>query len=234
MTNSSATIADNLARVQERIARAAIAAGREPADVQLVGVTKYVGPTEAAALLTAGCPMLGESRPQQLWDKVAEPSLADARWHMIGHLQRNKVRRTLPAVELIHSVDSLRLAKAIDGVANELDRSMRVLLEVNCSGDAEKHGLTADGLKELLPQLAELSHVEVRGLMTMAARAGGEVVAAENFAALRQLRDSLRGNCPPQVDLTELSMGMSHDFEVAIREGATIVRVGSLLFEGVR
>jgi pyridoxal phosphate enzyme (YggS family) len=234
MSDSSTTIADNLARVQERIARAAIAARREPADVQLVGVTKYVGPTEAAALLTAGCPLLGESRPQQLWDKVAEPSLADARWHMIGHLQRNKVRRTLPAVELIHSVDSLRLAKAIDGVASELDRPMRLLLEVNCSGDAEKHGLTADGLKELLPQLAELSHVEVRGLMTMAARTGGESVAAENFAALRQLRDSLRGNCPPHVDLAELSMGMSHDFEVAIREGATIVRVGSLLFEGVR
>lgn len=234
MLDHAATIADNLARVSERIANAATAAGREPDEVQLVGVTKYVGPAETAALLAAGCPLLGESRPQQLWDKVAEPSLADARWHMIGHLQRNKVRRTLPAVDLIHSVDSFRLAKAIDGVASELDKRTRVLLEVNCSGDAEKHGLTADGLKELLGQLAELSHVEVCGLMTMAAREGGECVAAENFAALRQLRDDVRDQCPPQVRLDELSMGMSHDFEIAIREGATIVRVGSLLFEGVR
>jgi pyridoxal phosphate enzyme (YggS family) len=233
MSDSPAKIADNLIRVRERMANAAVSASRRPEEVQLVAVTKYVGPAEAAALLTAGCPLLGESRPQQLWDKAAEPSLADARWHMIGHLQRNKVRRTLPLVELIHSVDSLRLVKAIDDGASELGKTSRVLLEVNCSGDVEKHGLTADGLKELLPQLATLSHVEVCGLMTMAAREGDVRVAAENFAALRQLRDAVRDECPPQVRLTELSMGMSHDFEIAIREGATIVRVGSLLFEGI-
>ena len=234
MSDSATIIADNLARVNERIANAAIAAGREPNEVQLVGVTKYVGPAEAAALLSAGCPRLGESRPQQLWEKAAEPSLADARWHMIGHLQRNKVRRTLPTVEMIHGVDSLRLAKAIDSVSRELNQRTRILLEVNCSGDAEKHGLTNEELKELLPRLAELSHVSVSGLMTMAAREGGERVAAANFAALRQLRDRVRGDCPSQVNLAELSMGMSHDFETAIREGATIVRVGSSLFEGVR
>ena len=233
MSDSAARIADNLVRVRERMADAAVSASRRPEEVQLVGVTKYVGPAEAAALLTAGCPQLGESRPQQLWDKAVEPSLADARWHMIGHLQRNKVRRTLPAVDLIHSVDSLRLVKAIDGVAREIGKRTRVLLEVNCSGDTEKHGLTADGLKELLSQLATLSHVEVCGLMTMAAREGDNRVAAKNFAALRQLRDAIRGDCPPQVRLAELSMGMSHDFEIAIREGATIVRVGSLLFEGI-
>lgn len=232
MSDSAATIADNLARVRERMASAAVGANRRPEDVQLVGVTKYVGAAEAATLLAAGCPLLGESRPQQLWGKAAESSLADAHWHMIGHLQRNKIRRTLPLVDLIHSVDSLRLIKSIDSVASELDKRTRVLLEVNCSGDAEKHGLTADGLKEMLRQLATLSHVEVCGLMTMAAREGGDRVAAENFAALRELRDTVRNECPPQVRLTELSMGMSHDFEIAIREGATIVRVGSLLFEG--
>ena len=234
MSDCATRIADNLARVSERIAIAASAAGREPDEVQLVGVTKYVGSAEAAALLTAGCTLLGESRPQQLWDKAAEPSLADARWQMIGHLQRNKVRRTLPMVDLIHSVDSLRLAKAIEGVAKEISKPTRVLLEVNCSGDAEKHGLTADGLTQLVGQLDELSHVKVCGLMTMAAREGDDRVAADNFASLRQLRDSIRGQCPPQVQLDELSMGMSHDFEIAIREGATIVRIGSLLFEGVR
>ena len=227
-------IGENLARVNERIASAAKSAGRDPSEVRLVGVTKYVGAAEAAALFAAGCPLLGESRPQQLWDKVANPTLAEAQWHMIGHLQRNKVRRTLPMAELIHSVDSLRLATTIDTVARELDQPARILLEVNCSGEAEKHGLTAEGLREILPQLAELTHVEVQGLMTMAARTGGESVAAKNFAALRRLRDDVASECPPRISLAELSMGMSHDFEVAIREGATIVRVGSLLFEGVR
>ena len=227
-------IADNLARVRERITTAATAAGREPDDIQLVGVTKYVGPSEAAALFEAGCANLGESRPQQLWDKAEAPELEAAKWHMIGHLQRNKVRRTLPLVDLIHSVDSLRLAKAIDAAAAELNQPARVLLEVNCSGDPEKHGLTADGLKQLLPELASLEHVQACGLMTMAAREGGETVAAQNFAALRSLRDELLGQGPPNVDLRELSMGMSHDFEVAIQEGATIVRIGSVLFEGVR
>ena len=232
--STAVRIAENLARVHERIAAAAAAAGRRPEDVQLVGVTKYVGPAEAAALLTSGCTHLGESRPQELWDKAAEPTLAGAHWHLVGHLQRNKVRRTLPLVELVHSVDSLRLARAVNDVAAELGRPARVLLEVNCSGDVEKHGLTPEGLKELLPQLAMLTHVEARGLMTMAAREGDDRVAAENFAALRTLRDEVQGDCPPSVQLDELSMGMSGDFEIAIREGATIVRIGSDLFEGVR
>lgn len=215
------------------MAEAAFRFGRQPDEVRLVGVTKYVGPAEAAVLLAAGCSLLGESRPQQLWDKAAEPSLADVHWHLVGHLQRNKVRRTLPLVDLIHSVDSLRLLKAINEAAGEFNKRVRVLLEVNCSGDTEKHGLTDDGLKELLGQLGTLSHVDVCGLMTMAARGGDDHVAAVNFAALRQLRDAVQGECPPQVQLSELSMGMSHDFEIAIAEGATIVRVGSALFEGV-
>jgi len=231
--STASRIADNLNRVRARIATAAASAGRRPEDVQLVGVTKYVGPAEAADLLTAGCTNLGESRPQELWDKAAEPNLAGAHWHLVGHLQRNKVRRTLPLVELVHSVDSLRLAQTINDVAAELGRPTRVLLEVNCSGDVEKHGLTTDGLKELLPQLATLSHVEACGLMTMAAREGDDRVAAENFAALRALRDAVQDQCPPSIRLTELSMGMSHDFEIAIRAGATIVRVGSLLFDGI-
>lgn len=231
--STAVRIAENLARVRERIANAAINAGRRPEDVQLVGVTKYVGPSEAAALLAAGCTHLGESRPQELWDKAAAPNLTAAHWHLVGHLQRNKVRRTLPLVELVHSVDSPRLAQAINDAAAELGRPAQVLLEVNCSGDVEKHGLTAEGLRELLPQLAPLTHLQVRGLMTMAAREGDDRMAADNFSALRKLRNELRTECPPSVELAELSMGMSHDFEIAIREGATIVRIGSDLFEGV-
>lgn len=234
MTNINNQIADNLARVQQRIQQAAESAGRAAKDVQLVAVTKYVDASVTAVLLAAGCSTLGESRPQQLWDKAAQLELAAAHWHMIGHLQRNKVQRTLPLVDLIHSVDSERLLKAINNAAIEQDRHARVLLEINCSGEDAKHGLTDDGLKEILPLLTNYTNVEVCGLMTMAAREGGPSTAARNFASLRELRDQVAPDCPSDVNLTELSMGMSHDFEEAIREGATLVRIGSLLFEGLR
>lgn len=233
MTDPSQIIADNLAQVQDRIAEAAISVGRAADDVQLVAVCKYVGVNETASLLAAGCKTLGESRPQQLWEKSTAPELAGANWHMIGHLQRNKVRRTLPLVSLIHSVDSLRLLETIEECAAELNRTAQVLLEVNCSGETAKHGLGKDELKELLAELPRLQHVVVDGLMTMAALEGGETVATRNFAALRELRDEVQAYCHPGVTLRELSMGMSHDFEAAIREGATIVRIGSLLFEGL-
>src|SRR5690606_18310618 len=131
----------------------------------------------------------------------------------------NKVRRTLPVVDLIHSVDSLRLLQTIDNCSAELGCSSRVLLEVNCSGDAAKHGVDADGLKRLLPEVAKCDHVCIVGLMTMAALDGDVQVAARNFADLRNLRDEVRSQCPPNVTLDELSMGMSYDFEIAIREG---------------
>ncbi len=231
--NNAQLIADNLARIRERIAAAALAVGRSPEEVELVAVSKYVGVAETAALLAAGCPILGESRPQQLWEKAEEPALASSQWHLIGHLQRNKVRRTLPLVDLIHSVDSLRLLETINECAAELNRPTRVLLEVNCSGEAVKHGLSAEELRRILPELPRLEHVTVCGLMTMAALEGGEAVATTNFAALSELRDAVQTECPPTVTLTELSMGMSQDFEAAIREGATLVRIGSLLFEGI-
>ena len=185
-------------------------------------------------MLAAGCSELGESRPQQLWEKASQPGLSEAHWHLIGHLQRNKVQRTLPLVDLIHSVDSSRLLNAISKAAAELDRRVGVLLEVNCSGDSSKHGLTADALKEIIASLPAWPNVEVCGLMTMAARDGGRDVAARNFASLRELRDQVQTECPAELVLSELSMGMSHDFEEAIREGATLVRIGSLLFEGIR
>jgi pyridoxal phosphate enzyme (YggS family) len=233
MTDIVQSIAKNLASVRHRMEQAATAAGRAAEEVQLVAVTKYVDSLVTATLLAAGCQVLGESRPQQLWEKAAAPELSEARWHLIGHLQRNKVQRTLPLVDLIHSVDSLRLLQAINTAAAEQQCRARVLLEVNCSADRSKDGLTADGLKGILPLLATLPYVEVCGLMTMAAREGGESTAARNFATLRELRDQVAVDCPPATQLTELSMGMSHDFEVAIREGATLVRLGSVLFEGL-
>ena len=199
--------------------------------MRLVAVTKYVGPEEIRALVAAGCTDLGESRPQQLWDRAAELRDLPVRWHMIGHMQRNKVERTLPLVAMVHSLDSLRLAEAIDAAAGRLDRTVPVLLEVNISRDPAKHGFAPEEIGPLLPKLIELGHIEIRGLMCMAGLEGGGDEARRDFAGLRTLRDRLQASCPADVRLDELSMGMSGDYEIAIEEGATIVRIGSALFE---
>lgn len=225
-------IADNYRRVQERVAAAALAAGRGADEVKIVAVSKYVGVSETAALLAAGAKLLGESRPQQLWEKSAAPELLGAQWHLIGHLQRNKVDKTIGCCELIHSVDSPRLLKAINKAASQRDTKSRVLLEVNTSGDTEKHGLTADETRDLVGSLADYPHVEVQGLMTMAAREGGVEVARGNFAILRGLLERLLAEFQ-NIELPELSMGMTGDFAEAIAEGATLVRIGSALFEGL-
>lgn len=225
------------------MASAAAAAGRQAGEITLVGITKYVGVSAATKLVMAGCSDLGESRPQELWKKATEwnaalpaasPPPAEVRWHLVGHLQSNKVRRTLPLVTLIHSVDSERLLAAInDEQARSRDKPppVNVLLEVNTSGEAAKHGLAPEAVESILAAAERFPHVAIQGLMTMAALEGGPAVAARNFAVLRELRDRLRPNTPPGVQLNELSMGMSGDFETAIREGATIVRIGSLLWE---
>jgi pyridoxal phosphate enzyme (YggS family) len=229
----AALIADNLARVRDEIATASVRAGRDPAEVRLVAVTKYVDAPTAAHLVTAGCRDLGESRPQELWEKASAAELASVRWHLIGRLQRNKVRRTLPLAALIHSVDSERLLAEIDAQAAALNLTPRVLLEVNCSGEDAKQGFSPDDVSRLFPQLARLEHVQVAGLMTMAPLEGGESAARQAFATLRDLRDGLSTSASPNAPLGELSMGMSGDFAAAIAEGATIVRIGSALFEGV-
>jgi len=236
------SIADNLRRVRERIAASAEAVGRSADEIRLVGVTKYVDTNIAMQLAAAGCTNLGESRPQELWKKAASleraegftPSVPPIRWHLIGHLQRNKVRRTLPLVSLIHSVDSERLLAEIDEAHLELGDNLppiNVLLEVNTSGEAAKHGLAPAEVEPLLASAPRYPRVAIRGLMTMAALEGGEAVAARNFASLRELRDQFNKHSPDCVQLDELSMGMSADFEVAIKEGATIVRIGSLLWQ---
>ncbi|MEM9660035.1 MAG: alanine racemase, partial [Planctomycetota bacterium] len=173
MKSAGQIIIDNLARVRERIEEATLAAHRAPGEVTLIAVSKYVGLTESAALLEASCLDLGESRPQQLWEKASSQSLSDARWHLVGHLQRNKVRRTLPLTDVIHSVDSLRLLAAINGVAAELELRPRLLLEVNATGEAQKHGLSAGELSATLEAAEGFSNVRIVGLMAMAPRNGG-------------------------------------------------------------
>lgn len=233
MADFTARLAGNLADLRRRIERAAQRADRSAHEITLVAVTKYVGSPVAAALAEAGCLDLGESRPQEVWKKSENLSTLSVRWHLIGHLQRNKVHRTLPLVHLIHSIDSLRLLEEIDRESALIHRRMPVLLEVNISGDASKHGFSPGEMAQCVQAAGNLKNVQVRGLMAMASREGDLASARNDFRQLRQLRDQLHQQHELQVSLEELSMGMSGDFEVAIEEGATILRIGSVLFEGV-
>jgi pyridoxal phosphate enzyme (YggS family) len=228
-------IASNLAAVRERIAVAARAAGRSPDEVRLVAVTKYVDAATTQWLVDAGCHDLGESRPQQLWDKAAALKDPQIRWHLIGHLQRNKVRRTVPLVHLVHSGDSSRLLEELnrETAATPQRSRLPVLLEVNVSGEAAKHGFGIDELSPFVESLAAFENLDIRGLMAMAGLDDDPTSARRDFTRLRELRDRLRREWAGRFALDELSMGMSGDFEQAIAEGATLVRVGSALFEGV-
>ena len=232
MADSLSRIAENLADVRSRIATAAVRSGRTEDDVRLIAVTKYVDIQSASALLALGCVDLGESRPQQLWSKAAAVG-PGARWHMIGHLQRNKIRRTLPLVSMIHSADSLRLLQALNEEAAAAQRIADVLLEVNVSGEANKHGFAAAEMKSVLDSVATLAHIKVHGLMAMAGLEVDLDDARREFGLLRELRDELQHVAAGSMSLTELSMGMSEDFEIAVEQGATMVRVGSVLFEGL-
>lgn len=224
-------LAENLAEIRGRIAAAAAHSGRAEQDVRLIAVTKYVDVEVAEAIFELGCRDLGESRPQQLWQRAERFADRPVRWHMIGHLQTNKAKRTAAIVSWLHSGDSLRLLEAID--AAQQAPPLPTLLEINISGDAAKHGIKPDEAAQVLEAAAKLPHLQICGLMGMAALEGGVDVAQANFAALRNLRDQLAASAPDNVQLDELSMGMSGDFEAAIAEGATMVRVGSSLFEGV-
>jgi pyridoxal phosphate enzyme (YggS family) len=225
-------LVERLQAVEERLRSACCRASRARSAVTLVAVTKTVGPEVAAELVRLGVTHLGESRPQELWRKAAalRPSV---HWHMIGHLQRNKIERTLPLVEMVHSVDSLRLLAALEQEAARLGRTLPVLLEVNASAEASKHGFAPEEMGGVAAHLGSLKWVRVHGLMTMAAPNEDPQQCRPTFAALRTLSERLRGVIGRPHTLEHLSMGMSNDFEVAVEEGATLVRLGSVLFEGL-
>ena len=224
---------ENLAAVQARIAAAATAAARDPDSVKLVAVTKYVDAEVTSLLVDAGTQALGENRPQVLDEKFTALSGRSIDWHLIGHLQTNKVKKVVGQAALIHSVDSERLIDAIEKHSVAQGLTTRVLLEVNVSGESAKHGIEPDGLSGLLDHCQSLSAVKVEGLMCMAGLSGDASETRAQFALLRQLRDKHRNDDCPHIALRELSMGMSGDFEMAIAEGATLVRIGSTLFEGI-
>ena len=220
-------IANRLTAIHSRIAAAAQKAGRAPAEVQLVAVSKTHPAELVREAFDAGQAAFGENRVQELLAKA--PLLPSAvRWHLIGHLQSNKIRKILPLVELIHGVDSLDLARDIDRIAAELGLFPRVLLEVNISGEGSKFGFPPDLLRRQFDDLLALPRLQIEGFMTIAPLVEEAAQARPFFAALRQLRDQLSARAG--VPFPTLSMGMSGDFEVAIEEGATLVRVGSAIF----
>lgn len=235
-TNSRLRIAENWRAVVEEVRQAAASTGRDPAGIQIIGVSKYVDAATTGALVDAGCTDLGESRPQQLWQKAEFLPLAGrVRWHLIGHLQTNKVRRTLRCHPVIHSVDSDRLLQKIDDEARAQQIEVPVLVEVNVSGDPAKTGLSPDMVEALLDDFPvppePAGGARVCGLMAMAGWGTRPTEARHQFADARELRDHLQ--MKSGVPLPELSMGMSGDFAAAIAEGATMVRIGSRLFEGI-
>lgn len=233
----SERLAKNLAEVRARIDAAAHRGGRDGGQVRLVAVTKYVGATVARRLAGLGCRELGESRPQRLWELAEQWNESgngqppDVAWHLVGRLQRNKVARTLPLVSLIHSIDSERLLDALNDAAAKQGRTTDVLLEAHLSGEAAKQGFSPGEIEGIIEQMGRWPRARIVGLMTMAPLEGGLDAARRVFANLRELRERLAARSGGS--LAELSMGMSGDFEVGIEEGATIVRVGSALFEGL-
>lgn len=226
-------ISENLRAVQDQIAAACRRAGRAADEVALVAVTKYAELDWVRELIPLGVNQLGESRPQQLIARAAELS-SQIQWHMIGHLQRNKAEGVLPIAALIHSVDSLRLFDHLAKIARSYDHPPRVLLEVNVSGEASKDGFSVDDLQSAWKRMRDCDSLEIAGLMTMAPLEDNPEAARPVFRQLKELRDQLRSNSDGRFAMNELSMGMSGDFEVAIEEGATLVRIGSRLFEGLK
>lgn len=227
MQAESGVIAERLARVRERIAAAALRAGREEG-VTIVAVTKTRPADLCRAALDAGLLELGENRVAELAEKHAQVR-GGARWHLIGRLQRNKVRVAAPLFQLFHALDSERLARAISGEAGRLERRLPVLVQVNASGEASKAGIAPEQVADFVGGVMEMGGLEVRGLMTMAPFTGERDVLRRTFARTRAAAEEAQRQLPgfsPDV----LSMGMSNDFELAVEEGSTMVRLGTVLF----
>ena len=221
----------NLAAVHARIAAACRRAGRDPASVRLLPVSKTKPEAVLRQAYAAGCRMLGENKPQEAhrkWEAMAD--LADLRWSVIGHLQTNKAKLVAQCASEFQALDSLRVAEALERRLQAEGRALDVFVQVNTSGEASKYGLHPDGVAAFLRALPAFSALRVRGLMTLALFSAEAQRVRECFVLLRGLRERLRQDAPAGIDLSELSMGMSGDYEIAIEEGATVVRVGQAIF----
>jgi pyridoxal phosphate enzyme (YggS family) len=233
-------LAENIERIRQDIAAAAARARRDVADVRIVAVTKSADAEDIRSAVELGLTDLGESRVQQLIQRAQEiagwlsrrrkDELAAPTWHMIGHLQRNKVKAVLDVARVIHSLDSLRLAEEIDARAADLPGPVDVMLEVNCSGEKQKFGVAVGAVSHLAEQICTLRGIRVVGLMTMAPLSSDPEHARPTFVRLREIFEEMRKDRMGGTYLRHLSMGMSQDYAVAVEEGATLLRIGTKLF----
>jgi PLP dependent protein len=225
-----ATIAANLQSVRSRIDAAARRAGRDPSDVQLIAVSKTFSAAHVRAAWAAGQRDFGENRVQEALQKIGETADMEIRWHLIGHLQSNKAKKAAGPFACIHSVDSVELLQKIDAAAREQTASLEVLVQVDLAGEATKFGAGAGEARRILDVALEAQAVRVTGLMLIPPWNEDQEQTRPWFVRLRELRDAWRREGVRPDALRHLSMGMSHDFEAAIEEGATLVRVGTAIF----
>ncbi len=226
-------IADNIAAIRSRIAAAATRAGRDPKDVQLMAVSKTFPGEAIAEAHAAGLRLFGENRVQEFAGKSWDVhKLEGVEFHLIGHLQSNKAPRALELFQAIDSVDSLRLAEKLNAMAGRMRKRVPILLEINIGGEEQKAGLSPDSpeLDQLLTSAPRLAALDVRGLMSIPPHTDDPEGARPYFRRLRELREKIRARSVPSVSMDTLSIGMSHDFEVAIEEGSTCVRLGTAIF----
>jgi pyridoxal phosphate enzyme (YggS family) len=223
-------VKERLDRIRKRIADAAVRCGREPESVRLVAVSKTVSAERVRQAVAAGVDTLGENYIQEARGKIDALAALPVAWHFIGHLQTNKAKYAVRLFELIHTVDTLKLATELDRQAAKAGKTQRVLVQVNVSGEAPKSGASEVEAGRLVAEIAKLPHLSLEGLMTMPPFFDQPEKARPYFRDLRRLRDEIRQRDLPGVDLRELSMGMTGDFEVAIAEGATLVRIGTAIF----
>ncbi len=223
-------LSDNLSRVRQRIHQACQRSGRDPSSVTLVCVTKGVSLEAIRQVVDVGITDVGENRIQEARTKIPALARAGVRWHLIGHLQRNKAKDAVELFDMIHSVDSMALAKELECQAAKRARSMDVLIQVNVSGETTKFGCRIQESPELARTVSQLGHLRLRGLMTIPPLSDDPEQTRPYFRQLRQLRDALALTLSLEPPALSLSMGMSSDFEVAIEEGADFVRIGTAIF----
>ncbi len=221
-------LAENLKRVEERIASAALKSGRRPEDITLVAVTKTVEPERINRAIQLGVKIIGENRVQEARDK--KPEVLPVTWHLVGHLQTNKVKYAVRLFDMIQSVDSLHLAEEISKRCVAEGKTMPILIEVNTSGEPTKYGCKPDEAAELVARVAELPNLQIQGLMTIGLFTDNPEEVRPCFVTLRELAEKIDSQRIPNVRMDVLSMGMTSDFEVAIAEGATMVRIGTAIF----
>ncbi|MCD6274023.1 MAG: YggS family pyridoxal phosphate-dependent enzyme [Deltaproteobacteria bacterium] len=216
--------------IKKRITDAAVSCGRDPADIRLIAVSKKIPEKKIIEAIEAGADILGENFIQEAREKTDHLSSCNVSWHFIGHLQSNKAKYAVRMFDFIHTVDSMKLALEINKRAEKINKIQNILIQVNISGELSKSGVEPEKIMNLLKEISRLKNLSVKGLMAMPPYFSNPEKARPFFASLRKLREAIKEEDIPDIFMEELSMGMTGDFEAAIEEGATLVRIGTAIF----